>query len=75
MELKEIVLKLTGKITPVADASIDKERFENLKQYTDLFYEMWLELEAIAREYKDSPYHSAQVLGEHAQKILNLVKE
>lgn len=75
MELKDIVLKLTGKITPVADASIDAERLENLTQYADLFYKMWLELEDIAREYKDSPYSSANKIGKHAEKILNLVKE
>lgn len=75
MELHQIVLKLTGRVTPVADASIDKERLENFKDYTELFLDMFNEITWISENYEDSPCASAKEIGQRAENILRVAKE
>jgi len=54
----EIIKKLTGEINPVADASIDRDRIENLKLFLEVFDEMHSMICDIEYYWKDSKYGS-----------------
>lgn len=70
----QVVNKLIGEIEPVADSSIDNERYENLKLFIKLFDNMYSIIDDIAHKYKDSPFYSAKELGTFAQEYLDDIK-
>lgn len=74
METIDIVNKLVGPITPVADSAIDSQRLENLKVYCDLTEQMCLNIYSIAKD-RNSQFFSMKEIGEHAYKFLMQLKE
>lgn len=75
MELKEIVQKLVGNITPAGESHLDTQRFENLKTMCDLVEDLVYEINFVARD-KDRYESSMAVMGKYADKFLrNLVEE
>lgn len=56
----EVINKLIGNINPVADASIDRERIENLKLFIDVFDEMHTMIDDIPYRWKDTHYGSVK---------------
>jgi hypothetical protein len=73
--IKQVLKKLIGPITPVADATIDSERGENMDTFITLFHDMYRDLEYIAREKEKSIYASEKRLGQKARRALDLIKE
>lgn len=69
-ELLEIIEKLLGEIEPVGATHVDKERFENLKNYEDLIYQLVYKYADLI-ENKDRYEHSMKIVGERA---LNFIK-
>lgn len=74
-EVIKVIEKLIGKIEPVADASIDRERAVNLEKYFEVLQHMYSEVHWIASRHKDSPYHSQKELGLRCCKFLKTIKE
>lgn len=68
-DLQDIVSDLVGPIYPASDSAIDAERRENLKEYLELFQIMFLNIHNIAM-LKHSPFHSTNVMGEDAYKVM-----
>lgn len=54
----EVIQKLIGNINPVADASVDMERIENLKLFIDVFDEMHTMIDDITYRWRDTNYCS-----------------
>lgn len=62
-EIITVVEKLCGSIAPVADASIDSQRMQNIIEYIDLLEMMHYKIAWIANKYKDSPYGTQKEIG------------
>lgn len=69
--INAVVDKLVGKIVPVADSSIDKERIANMQVFIDVLDSMYEAVESIATNFKDSQFHSAKAIGLLAQKWID----
>lgn len=72
--IKEIVDKLVGSITPAGESHKDKERFENLKIMCDLVERLVYDIHLVTRE-KDRYESSMKEMGLYAQKFLDNLKE
>ena len=60
MELIDIVNKLIGNIEPIGNATIDCERFENLKAYCELINEMVRRVDDVACENENNTLASVK---------------
>ena len=67
----DVVKKLIGDITPVADAAIDCRRLENMKSMCELLRQMFEDVDDIAYRYRSSPYSSQKEVGQYANKFLS----
>lgn len=67
----DVVKKLIGNVTPIGDANIDNERFENLKSMCELIERLRDEIKATAYGCKDSREFSVKRAGEYADTFIN----
>ena len=74
MEIKEIVQKLVGSITPSGDSHLDTKRLENLKEMCYLVKDLLYEINFVARD-KDRYEASMKEMGVYARKFLDNLKE
>ena len=74
MEIKEIVEKLTGKITATGDSSRDREHLENLKVLCYLVDDLIWKIQSVAKN-KDSYENSVKEIGTYANSFLDNLKE
>lgn len=74
MEIKEIVQKLVGSITPAGESHLDTKRLENLKVMCGLIEDLVYEVNYVARD-KDRYESSMKEMGVYAQKFLDNLKE
>lgn len=65
MELIDVVDKLIGEIEPIADASVDEERFENLKKYCSLINDMIIKVDDIACKTEGSKLYSLKRVNDY----------
>ena len=73
--LKEIVQKLVGSITPAGESHLDTQRLENLKMMCSLVEDLVYEINYVARD-KDRYESSMAVMGKYADNFIkNLVEE
>ena len=73
--IKEIVLKLVGSITPAGESHKDTQRLENLKVLFNLIEDLVYEVNCVSKE-KDRYESSMKLMGEYADKFLrNLAEE
>jgi len=72
--IKEIVQKLVGSITPAGESHLDTKRSENLKIMCGLIEDLVYEVNFVARD-KDRYEASMKEMGVYAQKFLNNLKE
>lgn len=70
MELKEIVMKLTGSIRPLGETNTDNERFENLKALCELTNELVSEIDKVSYDFKDSYEFSVKRASDYAYNFL-----
>jgi hypothetical protein len=68
--IKEIVLKLIGPINPVGATNADTARFENLETLCKVVYDLLVEIDNTAYEYKDRPEASVKKASEYAKKFI-----
>lgn len=73
METIDVIRKLIGPITPVADSAIDEVRFENLKEYCRLSEQMVLDIAVISRE-NESQFASVRQMGVFAERFISDIK-
>ena len=69
MEIKEIVEKLVGSITPAGESHLDTQRLENLKIMCSLIEDLVYEVNYVSRA-KNRYESSMKVMGEYADKFL-----
>lgn len=74
MELKQIIQKLVGSITPAGESHLDTQRLENLKIMCELIEDLVYEVNYVARD-KDRYESSMNKMGVYAQKFLDNLKE
>ena len=74
MEIEEILNRLLGNIAPLADQSIDTERFENIEIYENALLFIIQNLYD-CYEWKDDYRYSAQKIGKEAYRILKELQE
>ena len=74
MDIKEIVQKLVGSITPAGESHLDTKRLENLKIICGLIEDLVYEVNYVSRN-KDRYESSMKVMGEYADKFLRNLKE
>ena len=74
MDIKEIVQKLVGSITPAGESHLDTKRLENLKIICGLIEDLVYEVNYVSRD-KDRYESSMKVMGEYADKFLRNLKE
>ena len=74
MDIKEIVQKLVGNITPAGESHLDTKRLENLKIMCGLIEDLVYEVNYVSRN-KDRYESSMKVMGEYADKFLRNLKE
>lgn len=67
----EVVKKLTGEVTPVADTAIDNIRYENMAKFIEVFDMMHTVIDDVATRYKDSPFASEKSIGQLAIRHLD----
>jgi hypothetical protein len=67
----EVITKLTGKLRPVGDSSIDEERLTNLKLFIEVFNLMHIEIDDIAYRFHDSPHASIKRIADECSKHLD----
>lgn len=72
--IKEIVQKLVGSITPAGESNLDTKRLENLKIICGLIEDLVYEVNYVSRD-KDRYESSMKVMGEYADKFLRNLKE
>lgn len=70
MEIKEIVLKLVGKVNPVGETNTDNERFENLKVLCELVDELVGVIDEVNCKNKDSHEFSRKRAADYASNFL-----
>lgn len=70
MTLHEVVQKMIGPIRPVGDSNIDRERFENLKQLTELVDKLVTDIDDVAYYFKDRQEHSLKQASDFASNFL-----
>lgn len=70
MELIDIVNKLIGNIEPIGDATIDCERFENLKAYCELINEMVRKVDDVACENENNTLASVKKANDYISDFL-----
>jgi len=66
----EVIEKLIGKISPMADAAFDSDRLKNLKLFIEVFDEMHTMIDDIAYRHKDTKYGSVRPFVEECSKQL-----
>ena len=74
MELKQIVQKLVGSISPSGESHLDTKRLENLKVMCSLVEDLVYEINFVARD-KDRYEASMKEMGVYAKKFLDNLKE
>lgn len=74
MNIKEIVQKLIGSITPAGSSHLDTQRLENLKVMCSLVEDLVYEINFVARD-KDRYEASMKEMGVYAKKFLDNLKE
>ncbi len=70
MELKEIVLKLTGPVEPVGETHTDNARYENLKKLIEVAKEIHMVIDGIA-ENENRQEFSMKRAGKEASDYLD----
>ena len=65
----DLVKKLIGEIEPVGESHTDEKRYENLKEFIDLVYELIQDLHSVAG-YENNYQHSMKKAGEHVRQFL-----
>lgn len=70
MELIDIVNKLIGNIEPIGNATIDCERFENLKAYCELINEMVKRVDDVVCNNWDSSLASVKRSNDYISDFL-----
>lgn len=74
MEIEEILNKLLGDIVPLADQTIDTERFENIENYENVLQFIMQSLYD-CYNWKDDNRYSAQRIGKEVYRILKELQE
>lgn len=74
MNIKEIVQKLVGSISPAGESHLDTQRLENLKVMCSLIEDLVYEVNFVTRD-KDRYEASMKEAGVYAQKFLDNLKE
>ena len=74
MDIKEIVQKLVGSITPAGESHLDTQRLENLKVMCSLVDDLVYKINFVTRD-KDRYEASMKEIGVYAQKFLDNLKE
>ncbi len=74
IDIYAVVKRLTGPIVPVADASEDRNRLENLRAIGDVVCRLVEEIAGIA-EYSDDYRHSVKLAVETASGIMDELLE
>lgn len=69
MELIDVVRKLIGPVDPVGETHTDNERFENLKQLTELVDYLVGDIDKVIVN-KNRPEYSMKRAGEFAEHFL-----
>ena len=71
-----VVKKLIGPINPVGDTTVDDERFENLKQFIDVFEDMLGDIRIVALSNHHRGEYSRKRAGDYCDSFLKkIVKE
>lgn len=73
MDLKEIVLKLTGPVAPIGESSADHKRFENLKTLYDLAESLMAIINEVAIYNYDRPECSMSRAGKYALDFIERI--
>jgi len=68
VDVYEVVKRLIGPIQPVGESHTDKDRLENMKEYTELARKMVIDINTVAFN-KDSHMHSVRLVGEEAHEF------
>lgn len=74
MDIKEIVQKLVGSITPAGESHLDTKRLKNLKIMCSLIEDLVYEVNYVSRD-KDRYESSMKVMGEYADNFLRNLKD
>ena len=72
--IKEIVQKLVGSISPAGESHLDTKRLENLKVMCSLVEDLVYEINFVARD-EDRHEASMKAMGTYARKFLDNLKE
>jgi hypothetical protein len=62
----EIIMQMIGPINPVGETHADNDRFENLKQLTELVDHLMTEIHCVALDNHDRVEFSMSRAGKHA---------
>lgn len=73
-EIYRVVETLVGKLDPVADSAIDRNRRENLKVFIEVFDKMYTKIDEIVWDNEDSPYGSVKEIVALANKALKNIR-
>ena len=74
LDVRDVVLKLTGPIQPVGESNTDAFRLENIKQLTELIDDLITDV-ALQIHNADRPEASMRAIGKHAREFLRELRD
>ena len=69
MKIYDVVKKLVGEIEPIGETNTDNERFENLKNMTDLVDRLLSDIDSVAWRNKNRHEYSRSRAGKYADEF------
>lgn len=73
-DLRTIVYKVVGNISPVGETNVDKERFENLQEFAELVHDLVWDLYEVSR-YANNHEYSMKQAGQFAKLSLEQLRD
>ena len=74
LDVRDVVLKLTGPIQPVGESNTDAERLENIQQLTATVDDLITHI-ALQIHNADEPEASRRAIGNHAREFLRGLRD
>lgn len=74
MELKDVVMKLVGPISPIGETNYDRGVLENAKVLTQLVDDLLTDIDQVASDNKDRHQHSMALVGEHCSEFFDQIE-
>lgn len=71
MDTYEVTMKLIGPVEPVGETNMDNDRYENLKDLTNLTNQLLTVIDSIANQFQNNHQYSMKRAAVHCNEFLD----